>query len=96
MVGGWVYIMTNKPFGVLYVGVTNDIARRAYEHRQGEGSRFTTHYQLRRLVHMERHEEILAAIHREKRLKHWPRSWKLNLIESLNPGWNDLYGQLTI
>jgi len=87
--GGWVYMMTNKPFGTHYVGVTNDIVRRAWEHRQGTGSRFSAHYhyhyKLTRLVYVERHEEILAAIHRETRLKHWPWLWKLNLIERENP-----------
>jgi putative endonuclease len=94
MTGGWVYIMTNKKFGTLYVGVTNDIARRAWEHRQGVGSVFTTRYRLTRLVYMERHEEILTAIQRETRFKHWPRQWKLNLIEAANPRWEDLYQTL--
>jgi putative endonuclease len=89
--GGWVYIMTNRPSGTLYVGVTNDIARRAWEHRDGSGSGFTARYGLTRLVSIERHEDIETAIRREKRLKHWPRSWKLDLIETGNPGWDDLY-----
>jgi putative endonuclease len=89
--GGWVYIMTNRPSGTLYVGVTNDIARRAWEHRDGSGSGFTARYGLTRLVYIERHEDIETAIRREKRLKHWPRSWKLDLIETGNPGWDDLY-----
>jgi putative endonuclease len=94
MMGGWVYVMTNRAFGTLYVGVTNDIARRAWEHRQGEGSAFTSRYKLTRLVYVERHEDILTAIRREKRFKHWPRQWKLNLIASLNPRWEDLFEQL--
>jgi putative endonuclease len=94
MIGGWVYIMTNKAFGTLYVGVTNDIARRAWEHRQGAGSMFTSRYRLTRLVYMERHEEILTAFQREKRFKHWPRQWKLNLIAAQNPHWEDLFERL--
>jgi putative endonuclease len=94
MRGGWVYIMTNRPFGTLYVGVTNDIARRAWEHRQGSGATFTVKYQLNRLVFMERHEEIMTAIRREKSLKRWRRSWKLDLIEAGNPGWDDLFDRL--
>jgi putative endonuclease len=76
--------------------VTNDIARRAWEHRQGAGSTFTSRYRLFRLVYMERHEEILAAIQREKNMKHWPRAWKLNLIAAQNPLWEDLFRQLTM
>ncbi len=94
MMGGWVYIMTNRPFGTLYTGVTNNIARRVWEHKQGTGSIFTARYKLTRLVYMEWREEILAAINRETRLKHWPRIWKLNLIEQQNPLWEDLYQKL--
>ena len=92
--GGWVSMMTNKPFGTLYVGVTNDIIRRTWEHRQGTGSCFSACYKLTRLVFMEHHDEILAAIHRETRLKHWPRRWKLNLIEQRNPFWEDWFEQI--
>jgi putative endonuclease len=96
MRGGWVYIITNQAIGPLYVGVTNDIARRAWEHRQGTGSVFTSRYRLTRLVYMERHEEILTASRRETRLKHWPRQWKLNLIDAQNPRHDDLYDSLNI
>ena len=96
MMGGWVYIMTNRPFGTLYVGVTSDIARRAWEHRQGTASGFTSRYRLTRLVFMERHEEIEVAIRREKRFKHWPRQWKLNLIVDQNPLWEDLFERLNM
>jgi putative endonuclease len=92
--GGWVYMMTNRPFGTLYVGVTNDVARRAWEHREGIGSQFTSKYRLTRLIYMEQHEDIRNAISREKRLKHWPRLWKLNLIEEQNPLWEDLFDRL--
>ena len=92
MQGGWVYIMTNAPNGTLYVGVTSDIARRAWEHRQGVVDGFTKrHGLMKRLVYMERHEEIEMAIRREKRLKHWPRAWKIRLIHAENPAWDDLY-----
>lgn len=94
MKGGWVYIMTNRPNGTLYVGVTNDIARRAFEHRTGAGGGFTKRYSLHRLIYAERHEEILVAIQREKTLKEWPRAWKVRLIERLNPDWRDLYEDL--
>ena len=94
MRGGWVYFMTNRIFGTLYTGVTNDIARRVWEHRRGQGSVFTARYRLNRLVYVERHDDIRAAIQREKTIKHWPRAWKLNLIEALNPEWNDLYETL--
>jgi putative endonuclease len=94
MMGGWVYIMTNRPFGTLYVGVTSDIARRAWEHRQGTASVFTSRYRLTRLVLMERHEQIETAIRRETRFKHWPRQWKLNLIAEQNPLWEDLFETL--
>ena len=94
MAGGWVYIMANKPFGALYVGVTNDIVRRAGEHRQGFGPIFTARYGIVRLVHMERHEDMATAIQREKSIKRWPRAWKLNLIEAENPLWEDLFARL--
>jgi putative endonuclease len=95
MRGGWVYITTNHPFGTLYVGVTSNIARRAWEHREGASKGFTKRYRLTRLVFAEWHDEILLAIQREKTIKHWPRAWKLDLIMAINPEWDDLYQQLT-
>jgi putative endonuclease len=95
MRGGFVYIMTNRPNGTLYVGVTNDIARRAHEHREGLVEGFTRRYGLKRLVWYEAHETITAAIQREKNMKHWPRTWKVRLILRLNPEWEDLYDTLT-
>jgi putative endonuclease len=80
MQGGWVYIMTNKPNGILYIGVTSDIKRRAWEHREGIVEGFTKRYNLKRLVYAERHDTIEAAIQRETTMKHWPRAWKANLI----------------
>ncbi|HME26813.1 MAG TPA: GIY-YIG nuclease family protein [Acetobacteraceae bacterium] len=90
MRGGWVYIMTNRPNGTLYIGVTNNIVRRAHEHRSGAGSSFTRRYRLTRLVYAERHEDILSAIQREKNIKDWPRAWKIRLIRGQNPDWDDL------
>jgi putative endonuclease len=92
MQGGWVCIL-NKPGGTLYTGVTADIARRIWQHRQGTGSQFTVRYRRHRLVLAEHHDTILAAIQRERNLKHWPRAWKVTLIEGANPAWDDLYDQ---
>ena len=91
--GGWVYIMTNRPNGTLYIGVTNDLARRLDEHRTGMGSRFAKRYYLKRLVYFEHHEDIRDAIQRETSLKRWPRAWKVALIISQNPDWRDLADQ---
>jgi putative endonuclease len=96
MRGGWVYVMTNRPFGTSYVGVTDNIARQAWEHRRGAGSAFTARYRLVRLVYMEHHDAIETAIQRETRIKHWPRSWKVALIASTNPEWEDLFGSLNM
>jgi putative endonuclease len=82
--------MTNRPNGTLYVGVTADLARRYTQHREGTGSAFVRQYGLTRLVYAERHEDIIAAIQREKNLKHWLRAWKTRLIVAQNPEWRDL------
>jgi putative endonuclease len=94
MRGGWVYIVTNRPFGVIYVGVTSNLARRVWEHRERLYPGFAQRYHLVRLVFAERHEEITTAIQRETSIKRWPRAWKLDLIATQNPDWEDLYGQL--
>jgi len=91
---GWVYFMSNKPRGTLYVGVTSDITRRVWEHRMGMGSAFVKQYGLIRLVYFEQHDMIATAIHREKLIKHWKRSWKVELIHQMNPWWHDLYDTL--
>ena len=91
---GWVYIMTNKPNGILYTGVTSDLAKRVWEHREGIVEGFTKRYGLKRLVFAEEHEHITLAIQREKTMKHWPRAWKIRLIKEQNPNWDDLYDQL--
>ncbi len=92
--GGFVYILTNKPRGTLYIGVTNDIVRRVWEHRAGFAGGFTRRYGLKRLVYFEKHETLPLAIQREKVLKHWVRQWKIDLIGSSNPGWRDLWDEL--
>jgi putative endonuclease len=76
--------MTNRPNGTLYTGVTADIARRAYEHREGLCEGFTNRYALTRLVWYEHHEDATAAIQRESNMKHWPRAWKIHLILAVN------------
>ncbi|MEP0337743.1 MAG: GIY-YIG nuclease family protein [Alphaproteobacteria bacterium] len=94
MSGGWVYIMTNRPNGTLYVGVTSDLARRVWEHREGLADGFTKKYGLKQLVYAEPHEDIRSALQREKNLKHWPRAWKARLILETNPNWDDLFDRL--
>ena len=94
MRGGWVYIMTNRPNGTLYVGVTADLARRVSEHRDGLADGFTKRYDLNRLVYVEHHDEIHTAIQREKTMKHWPRAWKVRLIHADNPEWDDLFDRI--
>ena len=96
MRGGWVYIMTNRPNGTLYTGVTNDLSRRAYEHRTGLYQGFTKQYGLTRLVYLERYDDIRAAIQRERNMKHWPRAWKVRLILKFNPDWRDLYEMISL
>ena len=86
----YVYILTNKRNGTLYIGVTNDIERRVAEHKSGLIPGFTNKYHLTRLVHLEEYLGIKDAIAREKQLKNWHRAWKINLIEQTNPEWLDL------
>jgi putative endonuclease len=94
MRGGWVYIMTNRPNETLYTGVTNDLSRRAFEHREGLYEGFTKGNGLARLVWYERHEDIREAIQRERNMKHWRRAWKTRLILDMYPDWRDLYEEL--
>ena len=94
MRGGWVYIVTNRRNGTLYLGVTANIARRAWEHREGVAEGFTKRYGLKRLVYAEFHDDITTAIQREKTMKHWPPRWKIALIQEMNPDWDDLYETL--
>ena len=90
----YVYILASGRNGTLYVGVTNDIGRRSFEHRTGQGARFTRLYRVHRLVWMEPYDSITAAIAREKQIKGWNRAWKLRLIERDNPQWIDLHDTL--
>jgi putative endonuclease len=84
-----VYIMTDKPRGTLYIGVTSQFLVRVSQHRDGVYEGFTKQYGLKRLVWYERRESMVGAIQREKSLKRWPRDWKINLIERDNPHWDD-------
>jgi len=86
--------MTNHVRGVLYIGVTSNLAQRVAQHRAGEGSSFCKKYKLTRLVLAEQHDTIVDAIEREKQLKAWKRAWKIELIEKENPGWRDLWDNL--
>jgi putative endonuclease len=81
--------MTNKRRGTFYIGVTNNILRRSYEHKNGLMGGFTKQYKLHKLVYIEEFKNIEEAIIREKQLKRWHRQWKINLIESVNPSWKD-------
>jgi putative endonuclease len=87
----WVYILASDIGGTIYVGVTNNLVRRVYEHRSDAVAGFTRRYGVHRLVHYESFDQIEFAIQREKRLKKWPRAWKIALIEETNPNWSDLY-----
>ena len=88
----WVYIMSNRKDGVLYIGVTSELSRRIVQHREGKGSAFCRRYGLTRLVYAEEHDSIGDAIAREKAMKAWKRAWKIELIEGVNPAWDDLFG----
>ena len=90
----WVYILASAPGGTLYVGVTNDLVRRVYEHREGLVPGFTKRYGIKKLVYYEAHDTAYAAIQREKNIKHWSREWKIDLIVSMNPAWRDLYDEI--
>jgi putative endonuclease len=86
-----VYILASKPNGTLYIGVTNNIAQRVWEHKQRLVEGFTKKYGVDRLVYCEAFAQPQDAVQREKRLKKWNRVWKIQLIESVNPEWKDLY-----
>jgi putative endonuclease len=90
----YVYILASRRNGTLYIGVTNDLSRRVYEHREGTANGFTKRYGVKLLVYVETFPDIRDAIAREKTLKKWRRAWKLNLIEASNPQWQDLYGSV--
>ena len=90
----YVYILASRPNGTIYVGVTNDVIRRVYEHKQGLADGFTKRYGVNTLVHFEAYDDVNRAMQREQNIKHWKRDWKIALIERQNPDWHDLYDTL--
>jgi putative endonuclease len=90
----YVYIMASRRNGTLYIGVTNDLVRRVYEHREGVVDGFTKRHGVKMLVYFEALDGIEQAIQREKTMKHWTRAWKLNQIEHANPQWRDLWEEI--
>ena len=90
----YVYILTSKRNGTLYIGVTNNLIKRIYEHKNNLVEGFTQRYSVHKLVYFEETSDINSAIKREKQLKKWNRKWKLELIEKKNPNWKDLYEAL--
>ncbi len=90
----FVYITTSKPRGVLYVGMTSDLPKRAWQHREKVIEGFTTRYWVGRLVYYERHDNAASAVKRERLMKRWRRDWKIQLIEENNPTWRDLFGDV--
>ena len=89
-----VYILASKKNGTLYTGVTSDLTRRIWEHRNNLVEGFTSRYEIHRLVYFEQHTNMEEAILREKRIKKWNRAWKIKLIEERNPDWKDLWLEL--
>ncbi|WP_338061174.1 GIY-YIG nuclease family protein [Pseudovibrio axinellae] len=87
----FMYILASKPRGTPYTGVTNDLARRVYEHKSKVGCRFTAKYGVSKLVSFEQFRDVNDAIRREKQVKRWRRDWKVDAIEGFNPKWDDLY-----
>jgi len=87
---GYIYILSSQPFGTLYIGVTSNLEKRIYEHKNHVYKGFTSQYKVTQLVYYEVFEDIVNAIEREKNLKNWQRQWKINLIERENPHWIDL------
>lgn len=85
------YILASRPRGTLYVGITNNLIRRVYQHREGLTGGFTKEYGVKMLVYYEEHATAITAIQREKNIKHWSRRWKIDLICSMNPDWRDLW-----
>ena len=92
----YVYILASKRNGTLYIGVTNDLAKRIYEHKNNFIDGFTTKYNVHNLVYYETVEDIISAITREKQMKKWRRQWKIELIEKENPYWEDLYNHILV
>jgi putative endonuclease len=92
----YVYILASRPGGALYIGVTNDLVRRVWEHKNGFVEGHTKRYRIYRLVHFEIYTSVADAIQREKNMKHWPRSWKTRLIAQSNPAWRDLFDEIAV
>jgi putative endonuclease len=90
----WVYILASRIGGTLYIGITSDLIRRVYQHREQQTPSFTKRYGVTRLVYFEQYDDPENAIRREKRLKKWDRAWKIRLIEQDNPNWDDLYPKI--
>ena len=90
----YVYILASRLGGTLYVGITNDLIRRVYEHKSGATESFTKKYAVTKLVYFEQFDDPENAIKREKRLKKWPRAWKISLIEKNTVDWHDLYPEI--
>ena len=90
----YIYMLASKPNGTLYIGVTSDLIKRVWQHKNNSTHGFTSRYNVKTLVYYEQHLVILSAIRREKQLKKWPRKWKLHLINQNNPAWNDLYNDI--
>jgi putative endonuclease len=90
----YVYMLASGRYGTLYVGVTADLIRRVWQHREGLADGFTKTYGVKQLVWFETHSDIVEAIRREKQVKHWNREWKLRLVHEHNPQWRDLYPDL--
>lgn len=90
----FVYILASRPRGTLYVGMTNDVRRRVWEHREGAVDGFTKEYGIKMLVYFEEHESLDSALVQERRIKRWRRAWKIDLIRSRNPDWRDLFDGL--
>lgn len=90
----FIYILANKPWGTLYIGVTNNLPKRVTQHKYGFVDGFTKKYHVHRLVYYEMYTDIKEALHREKQLKWWKRNWKMELIKKTNPKWLDLYEKI--
>jgi putative endonuclease len=91
----YVYVLASRRNGTLYVGITSNLVQRTWQHKEGFVSGFTKEHDVKKLVWYEQHETAEGAITREKQIKKWNRAWKVELIETANPYWNDLYSQVT-
>ncbi len=89
-----VYLMASRRNGTLYLGATSDLIKRVHQHKTAAADGFTKQYQVDRLVWFEQHESALSMVTRERQLKEWKRAWKVDLVETLNPMWRDLYGEI--